>query len=177
MLATETQNIAHLLRQAIAARFGTEHLSEYFADTRDTLCYATSENQESVYGLLADGGDLALVVGGYNSSNTSHLAELCAPRLPTYYIKDADEILNNRIIRCLDLDSHKVREVSGWLPQQKRPIDILLTAGASCPDSLVDSVISRVAELFNVGSSIPAAIQLAVQPPSAETSAVSAKFS
>ena len=77
MLATETQAIAELLRQAMITRYGEEDIDEHFADTNDTLCYATKENQDATVALIEDGGDVAVVVGGYNSSNTSHLVELC----------------------------------------------------------------------------------------------------
>ena len=103
MLASETQAIADLLRQAIIARYGEENPAEHFADTKDTLCYATKENQDATLALIAEGGDVAVVVGGYNSSNTSHLVELCEHKLPTYFIRDAEELLNpNRFaIWCL----------------------------------------------------------------------------
>ena len=93
MLATETQAIADLLRNAMIDRYGEADVQEHFADTADTLCYATNENQNATIALIEDGADLALVVGGYNSSNTSHLVELCEARMPTYFIRDAGEIL------------------------------------------------------------------------------------
>src|SRR5690606_22979449 len=89
MLAEETKTISAIFRDAMRDHFGEQNLDDHFADTRDTLCYATSENQGAVRGLVESGGDLAIVVGGYNSSNTSHLVELCEERLPTFYIKDA----------------------------------------------------------------------------------------
>jgi len=157
MLASETQEISALIRQAISDHFGANNLSEHFADTRDTLCYATSENQDSIYGLLESGGDIALVVGGYNSSNTSHLVELCQDRMPTFYIKDADEILDGNTILHLSLKAGKVMRTENWLPK-KRPLDILLSAGASCPDALVDQVIVRVSNIFEVEGNITAAL-------------------
>lgn len=159
MLAAETQEISEFLKTAVAARRGESSLSHYFADTRDTLCYATSENQQSVYGLLDSGGDLALVVGGYNSSNTSHLVELCEVRLPTYYICDAFEIISRSEIRHLTLATRKVDITRNWLPERE-PLDILVTAGASCPDALVDAVIQKVAELAGVADRIPKALEV-----------------
>jgi 4-hydroxy-3-methylbut-2-enyl diphosphate reductase len=159
MLAAETQEISEFLRSVVALRRGPENLSHFFADTRDTLCYATSENQQSVYGLLESGGDLALVVGGYNSSNTSHLVELCEVRLPTYYICDAEEILSRGEIRHLKLADRKVVVSSDWLPERE-PLDILVTAGASCPDALVDAVIQRVASLAGVADRIEKALEV-----------------
>ncbi len=143
MLATETQAIAKLVKEAIKERVGEEKITEHFADTRDTLCYATTENQNAVYELLKSGGDLALVVGGYNSSNTSHLVEICEEKLPTFYIKDASEIKSREKIRHLDLMSNKEIESSNWFPKKEK-VTVLLTAGASCPDALVDEVIERV---------------------------------
>lgn len=160
MLATETQSISNLLKSAIADRFGQERLKEHFADTRDTLCYATQENQNATMGLLDSNGDLALVVGGYNSSNTSHLVELLEERMPTYYIKDADEILDDRRIRHLDLHAG-VRTTEDWLPDLTRPtapLEILVTSGASCPDALVDQVLLRVADLCGVTDRIEDAL-------------------
>ena len=150
MLASETQQITELLRAAITDRFGAGKLSEHFADTRDTLCYATSENQDSVYALLESGGDLAVVVGGYNSSNTSHLVELCQGKVPTYYIKDAQEIIDRQRIRHLDLANNTVVESRNWLSNGTEPLTIILTAGASCPDALVDEVIVKICEVLEI---------------------------
>jgi len=148
MLASETQEITDLLKDALRERFGVDKLKEHFADTRDTLCYATNENQDAVHSLVKSGGDIAVVVGGYNSSNTSHLVELCSPHMPTFYIKDADEIIGADRINHLDLDSGEVIQTKDWLPLNRSRLDILLTAGASCPDVVVDQVLSRLAALF-----------------------------
>lgn len=148
MLASETQAIADRLRQAMLERYGAETISEHFADTRDTLCYATNENQNATLELVKTGGDLAIVVGGYNSSNTSHLVELCEERLPTYFIKGPEEILSGECIQHFDLHTHSVTETTGWLPRKTEPVEIILTSGASCPDALVDRVIERILELF-----------------------------
>lgn len=144
MLATETQAIADLLRSAMADRYGEENITEHFADTSDTLCYATYENQNATISLIEDGGDLAIVVGGYNSSNTSHLVELCEERLPTYFVRDAGEILSAERIRHFDITTKREMETENWLPAS-RPVDIVLTAGASCPDALLDDVIAKIA--------------------------------
>lgn len=150
MLAPETQAISSYLKDGMRNLYGERNLAAYFADTRDTLCYATSENQDAVQGLVDAGGDVALVVGGYNSSNTSHLVKLCEKRVRTFYIKDADEILSINSIRHLSTASQEVIVTQNWLPLEKNPIDILLTAGASCPDALVEAVIRRIASIFNV---------------------------
>ena len=146
MLAQETQEISRILKEAIQERFQN---TEGFANTQDTLCYATSENQTSMNALIETRGDIAIIVGGYNSSNTSHLAELCEGRLPSFYIQDADEILDENRIRCLDLKTGEVRVMENWLPRTKTPPDFLIAAGASCPDALVDAIILKIASLFN----------------------------
>ena len=151
MLATETQAIADLLRQAMVDRYGGEHIDEHFADTKDTLCYATKENQDATLALIEDRGDLALVVGGYNSSNTSHLVELCEAKMPTYFVRDAGEIESPQFIRHWDIHAKIVCETTDWLPMYSTdddPIDIILTAGASCPDALLDEVLFKVVSWF-----------------------------
>ena len=147
MLATETAAIAERLRQAVIARDGDDR---NVADTSDTLCYATKENQDAALALIDSGADLALVVGGYNSSNTSHLVELCEDAgLPTYFVKDADEMISPDRIRHFDWRAKAMRESRDWLPSAAGgPVDVLLTAGASCPDSLLDAVIERLLTWF-----------------------------
>lgn len=157
MLASETQAIADLLRGAMVDRYGDENIDEHFADAKDTLCYATKENQDATISLIEDGGDLAVIVGGYNSSNTSHLVELCEQKMPTYFICDADEMISPTRIRHLELDTKAVRETDNWLPMNPpdcAPIDIVLTAGASCPDALLDEVLRKIISWFPEASSI-----------------------
>ena len=148
MLATETQAIATLLKKAIIDRYGEDQADEHFADTRDTLCYATKENQDATLSLIADGADLAIIVGGYNSSNTSHLVALCeSSSLPTYFISDAGEIHSPEKIRHLDNMNKQLVETQNWLPTSN-PTDIILTAGASCPDALLDEVLQKIVPWF-----------------------------
>jgi 4-hydroxy-3-methylbut-2-enyl diphosphate reductase len=146
MLAEETHEISQMIRQALVDRFGASELMNHFADTRDTLCYATSENQRSMRALLDNQADLAIVVGGYNSSNTSHLVELCEGRIPVFYVKDADEIISRQEIRHLDL-KNGVQVSKGWLPDKPK-VEMLVSAGASCPDAMVEAVLARVAGFF-----------------------------
>lgn len=146
MLAEETHEIALMIKQAVAERFKGDDVSSRFADTRDTLCYATSENQGAMRGLLRERADLAIVVGGYNSSNTSHLVELCEGIVPVFYVKDADEIVSRHEIRHLDLHQGVITS-RGWLPEKER-VKVLISAGASCPDAMVEAVLSRVVSLF-----------------------------
>jgi 4-hydroxy-3-methylbut-2-enyl diphosphate reductase len=160
MLATDTHAISALLREAIIARYGEENVRDHFADTRDTLCYATYENQEAVRNLIASGGDIAVVVGGYNSSNTSHLVELCAESVPTYHIKDAAEILSAQEIRHFDWAQHSIRTSPNWLPERQKQValEILITAGASCPDALVDAVLQRIVTVSEIPETLPTAV-------------------
>ena len=145
MLATETAAIAERIRQAVVVRDGDDR---HVADTSDTLCYATKENQDATEALIADGADLAIVVGGYNSSNTSHLVELCEDAgLPTFFVRDADEVVSPRLIRHFDWRLKEPRETRDWLPLDG-PVDVLLTAGASCPDALLDDVIQKLLRWF-----------------------------
>ncbi len=146
MLASETQAIADYLKQLIIARYEVpaDKTAERFADTRDTLCYATNDNQGAVQGMLEEPADLALVIGGYNSSNTSHLAELCEQKLPTYYISDEFCLVSADEIRHYDQHSHTEKVTPFYLPASE-PLRVMITSGASCPDALVERVIQRLA--------------------------------
>lgn len=149
MLASDTQAIADYLKHAMISRFGSgDAVSEHFADTRDTLCYATNDNQTAVTGMLNVQADLAMVVGGYNSSNTSHLVELCEEKLPTYYISSEENILSSKEI--LHYDFHKRQELHtvDYLPFTD-PVKVLITSGASCPDAIVEAVIRKLAGFYN----------------------------
>jgi 4-hydroxy-3-methylbut-2-en-1-yl diphosphate reductase len=148
MLASETQEIADYFRQVMKEKFGEAEIKNHFADTRDTLCYATNENQDATYGLLEQEADLAVVVGGYNSSNTSHLVELCERKFATYFIKDDSEIVSRDVIRHFDLYTHQVKVTENWLPA-KTPARIILTSGASCPDSVVDRVLQKLLTFYD----------------------------
>ena len=155
MLATETQAIADYFRQLILSKYGQENLKNHFADTRDTLCYATNDNQESTYELLNTPADLAIVVGGYNSSNTSHLVELCERKFPTFFINSETEIKSKTEIHHFDYPHKQKRIANNFLPD-KNPLNIVLTSGASCPDTLVDRVLMRVLEFFPGAKSVDA---------------------
>jgi 4-hydroxy-3-methylbut-2-enyl diphosphate reductase len=147
MLASDTQAIADLLKQAMSDRFGEQELDIHFADTRDTLCYATYENQAAVKGMLEAPADLAIVVGGYNSSNTSHLVELCEEKITTYFITDEEKIISRESILHFNLHRKEEMKTNDWLPR-KETVGILLTSGASCPDALVEGVINKLTGLF-----------------------------
>lgn len=153
MLATETQAIADFFRQVMIQKYGAENLQEHFADTRDTLCYATNDNQDATYKLLETKADLAIVVGGYNSSNTSHIVELCERKFDTYFINSDKEMVSKREIHHFNY--HKKEKVTtlDYLPD-KNEVKIILTSGASCPDTLVDDVMMKILGYFDPTKSL-----------------------
>lgn len=156
-LASDTQAIAEFLKQTIVTHFGGEE--DRFADTRDTLCYATNDNQTAVTGLLETSADVAIVVGGYNSSNTTHLVELCEARLPTYFINSEEKILSRHEV--LRYDFHQRQEIltRDFLSTGRKPLRILLTSGASCPDALVEGVIRKLASFYGKEEMIESIIE------------------
>lgn len=150
MLASETQEIARFLK-AVTEEFAAQtNASRIFADTRDTLCYATNDNQSATEALMNEALDFAIVVGGYNSSNTSHLVELLEQRCPTYFIKDETEILDDSVIRSFNIYTLEVETIENWMKGGK----VGITSGASCPDSIMDSVISKILTLAGSEKSI-----------------------
>jgi len=147
MLATETQAIADYFKNLMTEKYGADQIKSHFADTRDTLCYATNDNQDATYELLKTDADLAVVVGGYNSSNTSHIVELCERKFPTYFINSDSELKSNREIHHFDYKVKKGVVSNDYIPSEN-PVKIVLTSGASCPDTLVDRVMLRLLEFF-----------------------------
>ena len=135
------------------------NVRERFADTRDTLCYATNDNQSAVTGMLQATADLAIVVGGYNSSNTSHLVELCEEKLPTYFINNEERLVSKDTIQHYNFHTHQELTTEGYLPA-KEPLTVLITSGASCPDALVEGVIKMLNHLNAVFLSFGNLIQL-----------------
>jgi len=147
MLATETQAIADYIRSVMIVKFGEERIKEHFADTKDTLCYATHDNQRATLSLLEYEADLSIVVGGYNSSNTSHIVELCEERLPTYFISSAEKIESRDVIHHFRFGEGYELTTEDYLPQKEK-VKIILTSGASCPDAIVDEVLSKILSFF-----------------------------
>ncbi|MEX0845578.1 MAG: 4-hydroxy-3-methylbut-2-enyl diphosphate reductase [Balneolaceae bacterium] len=147
MLASETQEVMDILREAAVTRFGESEVINHFADTSDTLCYATNENQSATLSLAETDADLALVVGGYNSSNTMHLVEILEHKFPTYHIRDAGELSESKIVHFNQWDK-VMKETENWLPKSGQQLKIALTSGASCPDILVDEVLLQILEYF-----------------------------
>ncbi|GAC1438525.1 MAG: 4-hydroxy-3-methylbut-2-enyl diphosphate reductase [Sediminibacterium sp.] len=157
-LASDTQAISDYLRAVFIKQYDltTDTIAQRFADTRDTLCYATNDNQAAVNSMLHVPADLAIVIGGYNSSNSSHLVELCEARLPTYFIDAADKLISRHEMINRNWRTKEQHTVSNYLPLQS-PVHILMTSGASCPDAVVESVIIKLAGFY--GATAALAIQ------------------
>jgi len=148
MLATETQEVMDILKEATIQRFGEADILDHFADTSDTLCYATNENQSATLALAKEKADMALVVGGYNSSNTMHLVEILEHSLPTYHVRDASEFKSETEIHHFDQWKKEVLVTNNWLPSDN-PLKVAITSGASCPDVLVDEVMLKMLSFFD----------------------------
>jgi 4-hydroxy-3-methylbut-2-enyl diphosphate reductase len=168
MLATETQAIADLMRNTMIQKFGEDNVDEHFADTSDTLCYATYDNQLATLGLIESHADFAIVVGGYNSSNTSHIVELCEEKLPVYFISGSDKIISNKVIKHYDIHSHSELITKNWLHKDnvpvgssvaRGPVKIILTSGASCPDAILDEVLQKILSYFPDAKTIDEALE------------------
>jgi 4-hydroxy-3-methylbut-2-enyl diphosphate reductase len=155
MMRGETEEVQRRIRQAIEDRYGKENLPKHFRSF-DTICGATQERQDALEDLLRNEKlDLLIVVGGYNSSNTSHLAEMGGSRLPTYFIKNAEKLISPRNIQHWDLCQRREVITEGWLPEGE--VRIGITAGASCPNNVIEETIRRLYEFrgINVDSLIP----------------------
>jgi len=150
MLRGETEEVQRRLRAAMLQRYGPEQLPEHFRFF-DTICGATQERQDALQKLLSEPADLLIVIGGYNSSNTSHLAEMGEAKLPTYFIKNAAKMVSDRLI--VHWNQHVQREVEtrDWLPSGNVVVGI--TAGASCPNNLIEDTIRRLFEFRGVSVS------------------------
>lgn len=147
MLRGETEEVQRRLRAAMEARYGTAALPEHFRFF-DTICGATQDRQDALQKLLKTPPDLLIVIGGYNSSNTSHLAEMGEAILPTYFVKNAGKMVSPALIQHWDQHRREEIETRDWLPAT--PVTVGVTAGASCPNNLIEEVIERLFELKNV---------------------------
>ena len=147
MMRGETEEVQRRVEAAVKERDGAERARESFRFF-DTICGATQERQDALRDMLVAPMDLLLVIGGYNSSNTAHLAEMGEAKLPTYFIRNASRMESRA--RIVHYDSHVKREVAsaGWLPE--KPLTIGITAGASCPNNLIEEAIIRVFELHGI---------------------------
>jgi len=147
MLASETQEISNILKETMLKKYGAENLNLHFADTRDTLCYATNDNQQATFGLLKTDADLAIVVGGYNSSNTSHIVELLEKKFPTYFISSDKEIISKNQIDHFHLSTKTIIKSKSFIPNKSK-VKIALTSGASCPDADVENVLRKLLSFY-----------------------------
>ena len=150
MLRGETEEVQRRIRAAIVDRDGPAEGAKNFRFF-DTICGATQERQDALGELLKEKMDLLLVVGGYNSSNTSHLAEMGEVRLPTYFVRGADKLESAARITHYDLHQKTEIVTENWLPDG--PIIVGITAGASCPNNLIEETILRVYELRGIPTS------------------------
>jgi 4-hydroxy-3-methylbut-2-enyl diphosphate reductase len=150
MLAEETRQVASIICAAMVEKYGEETLAYHFADTNDTLCYATNQNQNATKRVLDAGADVAVIVGGYNSSNTTHLVEICSQVMPSYLIATSAELLSRQHLRHFDIETREIVETEGWLPQDPST-RIVVTSGASCPDVLMNEVVEKIAGFYGYG--------------------------
>ncbi len=147
MLRGETEDVQRRLKAAMATKYGEVQLPRHFRFF-DTICGATQDRQDALQKLLRQPLNLLLVIGGYNSSNTSHLAEMGEAQLPTYFIKNAAKMESAKLIRHYDQHKHEEVETKAWLPAGDLTIGI--TAGASCPNNLIEDTIRRLFELRGI---------------------------
>src|SRR6478672_6912689 len=147
MLRGETEEVQRRLKRAMETKFGREKVDKHFRFF-DTICGATQDRQDALSKLLEEPLDLLLVIGGYNSSNTSHLAEMGEAKLPTFFIKNAAMMESDKLIRHYDQHKHAEVETRDWLPSGK--ITVGITAGASCPNNLIEDTIRRLFELRGI---------------------------
>jgi 4-hydroxy-3-methylbut-2-enyl diphosphate reductase len=162
MLATETEEVMAVLKEATVEKYGEEDLKKHFADTSDTLCYATNENQSATLALLEEEADVAIVVGGYNSSNTMHIVELLEHKFPTYHIRNVDEIDGSQSVSHFNQWDKKMHTTENWFPLEKEndePITVAITSGASCPDKLVDEIILEITSWFGGAKDLDEAME------------------
>jgi 4-hydroxy-3-methylbut-2-enyl diphosphate reductase len=159
MLATETEEVMEILKEAAIQKYGEADILDHFADTSDTLCYATNENQSATLALAEMDADLSIVVGGYNSSNTMHLVEILEHSFPTYHVRDAEEIESPENIQHFNQWDKELKQTENWLSSIDQPIDIAITSGASCPDVLVDEVMLKILDYFEDSRSVEEVIK------------------
>lgn len=144
MLRAETQEVQRLLQEAVRQRDGGDLGNFRFFDT---ICGATQERQDALFELLNRPPDVLLVVGGYNSSNTAHLVEIGEKSGPTFFVRDHDCLISAKEIRHFSLTEKREILSTGWLPEGDCEVGV--TAGASCPNNLIEDVIRRVFALAN----------------------------
>src|SRR2546421_3925029 len=147
MLRGETEEVQRRLKSAMENKYGAAEIDKHFRFF-DTICGATQDRQDALEKLLREPADLLLVIGGYNSSNTSHLAAMGEAKLPTYFIKNAAKMVSDRVIIHYNQHLNKEVETQNWLPAGE--ITVGITAGASCPNNLIEDTIHRLFQLRGI---------------------------
>lgn len=154
MLATETQEISAFLKDVVVGMYGEEATT----DTRDTLCYATNDNQNATLGVLESGAQLAVVVGGFNSSNTIQIATILGQKMPVYFVRNSNDFVSQEKAVVFNYSTLKEEEIVPSLLFNEN-LKLVVTSGASCPDKTVDLVIQKIASLRGETESIEAALE------------------
>jgi 4-hydroxy-3-methylbut-2-enyl diphosphate reductase len=154
MLASETQEIASFLKDVVVGMYGEEATT----DTRDTLCYATNDNQNATIGVLESGADMAVVVGGFNSSNTIQIATILGERMPVYFVRNADDLISRQKATVFNYSLLKEEEIVPSLLFEEN-LKLVVTSGASCPDKTVDLVIQKLVSLRGESESAEEALE------------------
>ena len=147
MLAEETQAIASFFEKIMEKKHGKNKSNQYIANTRDTLCYATNENQKSIKQLLNLEIDVAFIAGGYNSSNTSQLVKICEKFFDTYFISSEEKLISNEKIIHFNMKEKVEKIKENYLPNKKE-INILISGGASCPDSVLERLLETICKYY-----------------------------
>jgi 4-hydroxy-3-methylbut-2-en-1-yl diphosphate reductase len=141
MLKGDTEAIGKLFEKTMMRKYGPDQLNAHFWSF-NTICDATQERQDAMFELVEDKLDLMVVVGGYNSSNTTHLQEIAVERqIPSYHIDRADRIQAGNRIEHKPLGQDLAIQ-EDWLPEG--PIVVGITSGASTPDMVVQEAIERI---------------------------------
>ena len=144
MLMSESLEVGDMIRTAMVARYGQTGLGRNY-QAFDTICSATQDRQDAVVNLLREKTvDLMVVIGGYNSSNTTNLARMCGASKPTFHIADPECLLSLEAIRHRPVGTKTETVSTGWLPAAG-PVTVGLTSGASTPDNLVGAAVAKLA--------------------------------
>ncbi len=157
MLKSETEELQGRLRQAVTDRDGSDMALQNFS-VFDTICGATQERQDALYEMLRQPMDIMLVVGGYNSSNTTHLVEIAGEHLPAFFIRDAGCLKTLEEIVHFDLHEKSERTAYTEKLTGDGPVTIGITAGASCPNNLIEETIVRLFALRGISAEELAAL-------------------
>jgi len=147
MLAEETKEISFFFEKIMKEKYGHEKGKNHIANTRDTLCYATNENQTSIKELVHLDIDVAFITGGYNSSNTSQLVKICENYFKTYFISSEKKLISKNEIIHFDMEKRIEKNQKNYLPN-KKPINFLISGGASCPDSVLERLLEKICNYY-----------------------------